>query len=118
MYEIKLKNNLMQKQLFTYISGGAKSSKFLVDKYYKENNKKLDVAYISLDTFYKKKEKFTEQDIKLIASKPNLITTEKDYMRLKDGIDECNYIAIKHAFFDNDIENLQKELEDFMSLNS
>lgn len=67
---------------------------------------------------FKDHHEFTEQQIKLIASKPNLITTEKDYMRLKDGIDTCNYIAIKHAFFDNRMENLQKELEDFMSLNS
>jgi len=29
MYEMKLKNNALQKQLFTYISGGAKSPKFL-----------------------------------------------------------------------------------------
>jgi len=35
VYEIKLKNNALQKQLFAYISGGAKSPKFLIDKYYK-----------------------------------------------------------------------------------
>ena len=32
MYEIKLKNNALQKELFTYISGGAKSPKFLINK--------------------------------------------------------------------------------------
>ena len=37
MYEIKLKNNVLQKELFTYISGGAKSPKFLIDKYFTEN---------------------------------------------------------------------------------
>ena len=33
MYELKLKNNALQKQLFTYISGGAKSPNFLVSRY-------------------------------------------------------------------------------------
>ena len=32
MYEIKLKNNASTKELFTYISGGAKSPKFLVTR--------------------------------------------------------------------------------------
>ena len=32
MYEIKLKNNALQKELFTYIGGGAKSPKFLIEK--------------------------------------------------------------------------------------
>ena len=31
MYESKLKNNALQKELFTYISGGAKSPKFLIN---------------------------------------------------------------------------------------
>ena len=36
MFEIKLKNNELQKQLFTYISGGEKSPHFMVNKYYKK----------------------------------------------------------------------------------
>ena len=34
MYEIKLKNNALQKELFTYISGGAKFPKFLINKHF------------------------------------------------------------------------------------
>ena len=45
MYEIKLKNNTLQKQLFTYISGGAKSPTFMVNKYYRENNRKLNIDF-------------------------------------------------------------------------
>jgi peptidyl-prolyl cis-trans isomerase D len=56
MYEIKLRNNALQKELFTYISGGAKSPKFLVNKHFIEKNKKLDINYISLNKFYKKAE--------------------------------------------------------------
>ena len=46
MYETKLKNNALQKELFTYISGGAKSPKFLIDKHFMENNRKLNVEFI------------------------------------------------------------------------
>ena len=65
-YEIRLKNNTLQKQLFTYISGGAKSPNFLVNKYYKENNRKLDIHYINLNSFYKKNNEFTELEIQLL----------------------------------------------------
>ena len=48
MYEIKLKNNVLQKQLFTYISGGVKSPSFFTNEYYKEKNRNLDIEYINL----------------------------------------------------------------------
>ena len=64
MYEIKLKNNALQKKLFTYISGGAKSPKFLVNKHFIENNKKLDINFINLNKIYKKADEFTNQEIK------------------------------------------------------
>ena len=52
MYELKLRNNALQKQLFTYISGGAKSPNFLVNEFYKEKNRKLDIEYINLNNFF------------------------------------------------------------------
>ena len=68
IYEMKLKNNALRKQLFTYISGGTKSPKFLVKKYYKEKNRKLDINYINLNRFYKKTDKFTDQEIQLFIN--------------------------------------------------
>ena len=68
IFETRLKNNELQKQLFTYISGGTKNPKFLVNKFYKEINKKLDIDYISLDTFYKKTETFTDYNIKIFVN--------------------------------------------------
>ena len=47
MYEIKLKNNALQKELFTYISGGIISPKFLINKYFVENNRKLNIEFIN-----------------------------------------------------------------------
>ena len=63
-YELKLKNNILQKQLFDYISGGSQSSNFLINKFYKENNKKLTIDYIKLEKFYKNENEFTTQELK------------------------------------------------------
>lgn len=67
---------------------------------------------------YKDHHNFTANDLKLIKSKQNLLTTEKDYMRLKGVITACNYIAIKHVFFQDGNEKLSSAIEDFMSLRS
>ena len=110
MYEMKLKNNVMQKQLFTYISGGSKSPKFLVNKYYKEKNRKLDINYIDLKKFYKKKDEFTNQEIQFFM-KENSEKLKQDFVDFSyviltpknlTGLDEFN-----QTFFDkiDDIEN-------------
>jgi len=110
IYELKLKNNALQKQLFTYISGGAKSPNFLVNKYYIEKNRKLNIEYINLNKFYKKTNEFTEEDIQTFVNENSeklkqeyidfsyLIITPKNLT----GLDEFN-----QTFFDkiDDIEN-------------
>jgi len=110
MFETRLKNNELQKQLFTYISGGAKSPKFMVNKYYKQKNKKLDISYINLDKFYKKVDQFTFQEIQNFVNK-NSDKLKQDYIDFSyvvitpknlTGLEEFNQI-----FFDkiDDIEN-------------
>ena len=110
MFEIRLKNNELQKQLFTYISGGTKSPEFFIDKFYKEKNKKLDINYINLDMFYKQTEKFTDSEIKLFVNE-NAEKLKQDYIDFSYvnispknliGVDEFN-----QAFFDkiDEIEN-------------
>ena len=110
MYEIKLRNNTLQKQLFTYISGGSKSPKFLIDKYYKENNRKLEVEYVGLNKFYKQKNEFTKEDIETFINE-NSQKLKQDYIDFSyviitpkklTGLDEFN-----QAFFDkiDEIEN-------------
>jgi len=56
---------------------------------------------------------FSPQEIETIRSKPIVLTTEKDYMRLKNEV-SCNYIAIQHVFFGNGLNDLKIELEGFM----
>ena len=118
MYEIKLKNNALQKQLFTYISGGAKSPVFLVSKYYKEINKKLNIDYINLNKFYKKNKDFTDQEIQFFVNE-NSEKLKQDYIDFSyvvitpknlTGLEEFNQI-----FFDkiDDIENKISKNIDF-----
>jgi len=112
IYEIKLKNNILQKELFTYISGGAKSPNFLVNKYYKEKNKKLDIHFINLDKFYKKKDQFTDQEIQIFLDN-NSENLKQDYINFSyvvltpknlTGLDEYN-----HTFFEK-IDEIENEI--------
>ena len=79
IFETRLKNNELQKQLFTYIGGGTKTPDFLINKYYKEKNKKLDIDYIKLDKFYKKTETFTDNQIKIFVNE-NADKLKQDYI--------------------------------------
>ncbi|MDC1130137.1 SurA N-terminal domain-containing protein [Candidatus Pelagibacter sp.] len=121
MYEKKLKNNLMQKKLFTYISGGAKSPKFLVKKYYREKNRKLNISYISLDTFYKKTEVFTNVEIKKFVNE-NTDKLKQDYITFSYvDISPKNLIGLEEfnqTFFDkiDDIENQISKNIDFITI--
>tara|TARA_B100000767_G_scaffold178018_1_gene166365 strand:+ start:261 stop:1682 length:1422 start_codon:yes stop_codon:yes gene_type:complete len=121
MYEIQLKNNAMQKQLFTYISGGAKSPNFLISKYYKEKNKKLEINYINLNKFYKKKDEFTNEEIQ------NFVNENSD--KLKQDFIDFSYVLItpknltgldefNQAFFDkiDEIENKIAKNIDFKTI--
>ena len=110
MYEMKLKNNTLQKELFTYISGGAKVSKFIIDKHFIENNRKLKIDFIDLNRFYKKSNEFTNQEIKVFIDK-NSEKLKQDYIDFSYvlitpknliGLDEFNQF-----FFDaiDEIEN-------------
>ena len=121
MYEIKLKNNALQKELFTYISGGAKSPKFLINKYFIENNRKLDINFINLNKFYKKADEFTNQEIKIFIDENSeklkqdfidfsyVIITPKNLI----GLDEFN-----QAFFDaiDEIDNKISKNIDFKTI--
>jgi peptidyl-prolyl cis-trans isomerase D len=117
IYEIKLRNNALQKQLFTYISGGVKSPLFLINKYYKEKNKTLDIEFINLNMFYKKKDEFSDQDIKKFVNE-NADKLKQDYIDFSyavitpknlTGLDDFN-----QAFFDkiDEIDNkISKEID-------
>ena len=121
MYEIKLKNNSLQKKLFTYISGGAKSPKFFVDKYFIENNRKLNINFINLNKFYKKADEFNSQEVKIFINE-NSEKLKQDFIDFSYaiitpknliGLDEFN-----QAFFDaiDDIDNKISKNIDFKTI--
>ena len=118
IFETKLKNNELQKQLFTYISGGTKSPEFMVNKFYKEKNRKLDINYINLNTFYKKTEEFTDKEIKDFVNE-NSDKLKQDYIDFSYvNINPKNLIGLEEfnqTFFDkiDDIENQISKNIDF-----
>ena len=110
MFEQRIKGNELQKKLFDYIGGGTVVPIFLAEKNYENENRSLEVDYINLNTFYKKKESFTDLEKKDFI-KENLDALKREYIDFEFielnpknliGIDEFN-----QDFFDqiDKIEN-------------
>ena len=53
IYEIKLKDQELKKNLFDYVSGGLISPYFLKNKIYINENKELEIEYLDLNQVYK-----------------------------------------------------------------
>ena len=102
-FELRLKNRELQKNLFSFVGAGTVTPNFLIKKLYEEENRKLEIDYINLNTFYKKKDSFTDNDIKkfLEDNKNDLKVEYIDFnysiINPKNlvGVDEFN-----QAFFD------------------
>ena len=121
IYEIKLKNNILQKELFNYIGGGTKQPKFLINKFYKDQNRKLDIDYINLDKFYKKSETFTNNEIETFINE-NEDKLKQDFIDFSYvDISPKNLIGLEEfnqEFFDkiDDIENQISKNIDFKTI--
>jgi peptidyl-prolyl cis-trans isomerase D len=102
-FELRLRGRELQKNLFDYIGAGTVVPKFLVDKIFEEENKKIEVEFINLQNFYKKKEDISDLDIKKFVddNKENLKIEyiDFDYAIINPknliGVDEFN-----QTFFD------------------
>ena len=117
IFELQLKNNELQKQLFSYISGGTKTPEFLINKFYKEINKKLEINYIDLNAFYRQTEKFTDKEIRVFVDE-NAEKLKQDYIDFSYvNINPKNLIGVEdfnQVFFNkiDDIENqISKNIE-------
>ena len=120
MYEARLKNNELQKQLFTYISGGTKSPNFLINKFYQDRNSKLEINYIDLNTFYKNIDAFTKSELN------NFVTENAD--KLKQDFINFEYVNISpknltgleefnQSFFDK-IDNIENQISKGANFNT
>ena len=76
-FELRLKNRELQKNLFDYIGAGTVSPKFLVNKLFEEENKKLEIDFINLNGFYKKSNEFTDIELK------DFINENKDQLKIE-----------------------------------
>ncbi len=102
-FELRLKGRELQKNLFDYIGAGTVSPKFLIKKLYEEENKKLEIKFVNLEMFYKKKDTFKESElIKFIEENKDQLKEEYldfDYAIINPknliGLDEFN-----QSFFD------------------
>ena len=84
IFEQRLKKRELQKNLFDYIGAGTTSPKFLINKLYNEENTKLNIDFINLNTFYKQKDSFSEKDLK------NFLEENKDQLKVE-------YLDFKYA---------------------
>ena len=119
IFEARLKNNELQKKLFNYIGGGIQAPKFFVNKMYKEQNKKLDINYINLNNFYRKKDTFTDSEKQTFIN-DNADKLKKDYIDFSYikitpknllGLDEFN-----QNFFDK-IDEIENEISKNVKFN-
>ena len=102
-FELRLRGRELQKNLFDYIGAGTTAPRFLIDKLLKEENSKLELDFINLNGFYKKKENFTNLEInKFIGENKDQLKVE--YIDFEYGvINPKNLIGIddyNQAFFD------------------
>jgi len=62
-FEMKLKNDELQKKLFYYIGGGIRSPFFITNNTFKEQKSKINLEYINLNNAYSKKSSITSEDV-------------------------------------------------------
>ena len=119
-FEKRLKNRELEKKLFFLLNGGINIPEFVVKKYYKYENSKIDLRFINLDNFYKKKSQFTKKEIADYI-KNNNKNLQRDFIDFNYtkitpksliGADEYN-----ETFF-SEIDNIENKLSNFSDLKS
>ena len=119
IYEARLKNSETQKNLFDYIGSGTVTPKFLAKKFYQEQNRKIELEFINLNSFYLQKDQITQSDVDKFL-KENEDTLKVDYIDFSYakinpknlvGVDEYN-----QAFFDS-IDQIEIDISNEIDFN-
>lgn len=97
---------VLKNKSVTLVTGIAKP-KPLVDFL---NSKKISFNHLA----YNDHHFFTDNELKLFNSKELILTTEKDYVRLKGKVKNLYYISVKHQFLDNGDTVLLKEIRNLI----
>ena len=103
IFEQRLKERELQKKLFNYIGAGSVAPKFLINKLFENENKKLELDFVNLEKFYKKDNEFNNGDlIKFIDE--NVDQLKVEYIDFKYAVmDPKNLIGsdeFNQVFFD------------------
>ncbi len=119
IYETRLRNSETQKNLYDYIGSGTVIPKFLAEKFYQEQNRKIELEFINLNSFYVQKEQIAQSDIDQFL-RENEDTLKVDYIDFRYakinpknlvGVDEYN-----QAFFDN-IDQIEIDISNEVDFN-
>ena len=115
MFELRLKNRELQKQIFDYIGAGSKTPGILVKKKFEDDNRILELEILNLSSFYKPKEEFDDEEIiKFIDNNKDQL--KRDYIDFKyTVINPKNLIGIDE--FNQEFFNKIDEIENKISQN-
>ncbi len=119
-FEQRLRARELQRKLFDYIGAGTSSPQFLIKKFYEEENKKLEIDFLDLKNFYKKKEEILDAELK------KFINDNKDQLKIEyvdfsyAVINPKNLIGIddfNQSFFDK-IDQIEVDISNELSFES
>jgi len=119
-FEKRLKDRELQKKLFNFIGAGTVTPKFLTKKLFEEQNTKLEIEFIVLEEFYKKKNQIDNLEIEQFLNdnkdKLKIEYIDFDYAIINPknliGVDEFN-----QAFFDK-IDEIEIGISNDLDLGS
>ena len=113
-FEKKLIENELQKKLILYLNGGIKAPFFITNNIYKKKTKKIDLDFVNLENVYKKKENFSDDEIKTFINE-NKEQLKEEYVNFTyikiipqnlTGSEEYNELFFKKIDkIENDISN-------------
>ena len=120
LFEKRLKDREQQKKLFDFIGAGTTTPKFLTKKLFEEQNAKLEIEFIALNQFYKKKNQINNLEIE------QFLNDNKDKLKIEYidfnyaiinpknliGVDEFNQV-----FFDK-IDEIEIGISNNLDLDS
>ncbi len=113
MFEQRVKGNELQKKLFDYIGAGTVVPNFLTKNKFKNENRTLEIDYIDLNSFYKRKEEFTNLEKKKFINE-NLELLRREYIDFEYvELNPINLIGINE--FNQDFFNQIDEIENKIS---
>ena len=104
IYENRLRNSETQKNLYDYIGSGTVTPKFLAEKFYQEQNRKIELEFINLNSFYVQKDQITQSEIDQFLNE-NEDSLKVDYIDFSYAkINPKNLVGVEEynqAFFDS-----------------